>query len=952
MRVVIAARLRTLSVGDRTPAGRRISQAEIRSRPNFRHSLVLSGLLAAFVGSLAHAVPGDLDPTFAGFGFGGRLILYGTPIFAMAPLPDGRFVIVGPASSAAGHIYISRRLADGTPDPTFGNGGTAGVFFQASEFRPYDVAMQPDGKIVMAGSNVHGTMNAVRLTANGGFDNSFGVLGSATTRVGDAIDLARVVVVQPDGKIVVGGEATVGGDDDFAIVRFLSNGDLDTSFSSDGKLNIGFGGEDHCFDMALQNDGNLVVVGDSYEFLDLDFAIARIRANGTLDTSFDGDGLVTTGFGDHERARSVAVQSDGKIVVAGATGSNGDGRVARYGSNGALDSSFDGDGLLTLPQTDGIIAVGVQPDGKIVVLGNHTSPDGDMKFAFNRLNTNGSLDPTFDGDGDAFIDFEDNDYGHTLVLWPDGRILAAGQGGVGNGALIQLWQDASFDTGGHQAMAFGNADFAAGSDEHSYGMAVQNDGKFVVAGTVTNALGTESDFALGRFTSGGLLDGTFGVHGRVSFSFHNIDIGRAVAIQPDGKIVVAGYTGTGNEQFLIARFNSSGALDNTFGFGGYNVVDFAGGADYGNAVAIAPDGKIVVAGTASNGFFWVFGAARFNPDGTVDTSFDVDGKQLVAFPAASTHEVGAVVVQPDRKIIVGGSVESNYGLVRINENGSVDTGFGTNGFTTTDMGGLDHLGGLTLAPGGWVYAAGTRVVGSNADFALAQYMPNGVLAVCTLPPCTHWMTGKAFADWGGWESAWSIAWRTNGTVVAAGCVGGQLGFVQFRTFNLLGSVRGTTSFPGGVECQSIGEGFTSGTVAVGQVFGDKIVLAGTQNWDGDANFALASFETTVSSVSDNGGEESIDRSRSARLEEAFPNPLVRESVIAFDLTTAQPVRVRLFDVGGRLVRTLADGSFAAGRHRRVWDGTDDHGTRVAAGVYFARLDAGAIHERRAVVVVR
>jgi hypothetical protein len=123
--------------------------------------------------------------------------------------------------------------------------------------------------------------------------------------------------------------------------------------------------------------------------------------------------------------------------------------------------------------------------------------------------------------------------------------------------------------------------------------------------------------------------------------------------------------------------------------------------------------------------------------------------------------------------------------------------------------------------------------------------------------------------------------------------------------------------------------------------------------ESDRNLALASFQTTVGTIaSDAGDSEETQSTRAARLHSPAPNPLVRHSVIAFDLPQAQSARVQVFDVAGRLVRSLADGAFAAGRHQRTWDGTDERGNPVAAGVYFTRLDVGAVHEQRSIVVVR
>jgi uncharacterized delta-60 repeat protein len=272
--------------------------------------------------------------------------------------------------------------------------------------------------------------------------------------------------------------------------------------------------------------------------------------------------------------------------------------------------------------------------------------------------------------------------------------------------------------------------------------------------------------------------------------------------------------------FLVARFNANGSADGTFGFGGLNVLDFLGGIDDGAALALAPDGKIVVAGTVFNGARFVFGVARFNSDGTPDNSFDNDAKQLIEFGVSPPHEGIAVVVQPDLKVVVAGSFNSNFALVRLNENGSVDGTFGLSGKTQTDMGGVDRLSALALAPNGWFYAAGYRTISGNTDFAVAQYQPNGNLAMCPPFPCSNWPQGKAFVDLGTSDEAYAVDVRGDTQVVVAGRANGQFAWAQFRPNTLVGGpITGTTNFVGSIELAT----------AVKFVGPGRIFLAGYQS---------------------------------------------------------------------------------------------------------------------------
>jgi uncharacterized delta-60 repeat protein len=897
-------------------------------------------VLSLFLASHAGAAPGDLDLAFAGFGNDGIVRQHAFTTRGMAVQPDGKIVVAG---SSGTQVVVLRYRSNGDPDPTWSGDGVATFLHPQFAARGTCAAIQPDGKVIVAGWVDAGLGNflVARLSAAGQLDPSWSGDGLATV---DFLGKAFAVAVQPDGRILVAGGARVGSDDDFGVARLTANGVLDATFHQDGKATVTFGLDDVCYDMALHPDGRIVLVGgdDTGKALDADFLIARLNPDGTPDSTFDGDGKVVTGFGGlSDVARAVALDGDGTITVAGDDFS--DALVARYNENGALDGSLDGDGKLSIGSLSGKIwDVAVQPDGKTVLFGYHQSPDQDFKFAFYRVQLNGSLDTTFDGDGRILVDLgSPGDYGLGLALHADGRLTGTGMSGATH-ALVRLWPDGTFDVGGQQTLGFEDPAFVPGPNEHGNGIAVQPDGKIVVAGTVSHA--GESDFAVARFLPDGTLDASFGTFGRSTLSFHNFDVATAVTLQSDGKIVLAGYTGSGDTQFMVARFNANGTPDTSFGFSGFNILDFLGGPDYGHAVAMAPDGKIVVAGTVFNGARYVFGVARFDADGYVDFTFDFDGKQLHELVFGVPHAANAVAVQADRRIILGGYVNFDFALTRYLENGAVDLAFGPSGTgkTLTDMGGHDVLNALTLAPNGQIYAAGSRLAGGNQDFAVAQYTPNGVLAVCPGFPCDTWQSGKVFVDWGGSESALAIDYRGDSQLAVAGCVGGVFGWAQFATYPAIGIIRGTTDLVGTSECVT-GVAFT-GT--------NRIIVAGSQTFNGNANMALARFETSNGPVVDAGDDATEAASGTFLLRGAYPNPLQSRTAIVFDLDRSRSVRVQLYDAAGRVVRTLTEGSHAGGRHECLWDGTDSKGRRVAAGVYFVQLQDGMQSDRKKLVVLR
>jgi competence ComEA-like helix-hairpin-helix protein len=362
----------------------------------------------------------------------------------------------------------------------------------------YAVVVQADGKVIVAGGSSPNLSYAdfdfglARYNSDGSLDASFGNGGTVTTDVGGDHDEGYAVVLQADGKIIVAGSSSTGSDDDFALARYNSDGLLDVNFGNAGKVTTNFGSSDLGTGVALQPDSKIVVVGWVWNGSDWDFALARYNNDGTLDASFGTGGTVTTNFGSNDQGMDVAVQIDGKIVVAG--GSGGDFALARYNSDGVLDTTFDGDGFVItdVGGFDGGAAVAVRSDGKIIVAGTSNSLNPD--FALARYNTDGSLDATLGAGGLVTTDFGNEDYGEALALQPDGKMVVAGFSG-GDFALARYRSDGSLDT----SFAIDGqvtTDFS-GRDDAGIGVALQPDGRIIVTGRSFN--GNDYDFALARY---------------------------------------------------------------------------------------------------------------------------------------------------------------------------------------------------------------------------------------------------------------------------------------------------------------------------------------------------------------------------------------------------------------------------------------------------------------------
>jgi len=411
-------------------------------------------------------------------------------------------------------------------------------------------------------------------TNPGDLDTTFGPNGVTYTDIGTASgDKAFAVLVQPDQKIVLAGSSSNGSDDDFAVARYSSLGILDPNFSDDGKQTTAIGsGDDVAYDVGIQSDGKIVVAGSAFDGTDNDFALARYTITGTLDTTFGVNGVVTiTISAGDDVARALAIQPDDKIVVVGSA--DGDFAVARYSSEGGLDTATfgGGDGIVITDlfgATDVANAIAIQlDDGKLVVAGFSDIGASD-EFAVARYLVDGSLDTTFAGTGWVTTDFSGNsvDQAYSVDIQTDGKIVLAGfinSGATDDFALARYNStgslDTTFGTDGKVVTPVGS------NDDQAYSVAIQPTGRIVVAGFSDNAVPTHQDFSLARYTITGTLDTTLGATGVISTDLgtintvnNSVDQAYAVDIQADNKIIVAGFTDhpAGNDNFAVVRYES------------------------------------------------------------------------------------------------------------------------------------------------------------------------------------------------------------------------------------------------------------------------------------------------------------------------------------------------------------------------------------------------------------
>jgi uncharacterized delta-60 repeat protein len=398
------------------------------------------------------------------------------------------------------------------------------------------------------------------LPAAWGLDPAFAAGGTQTIDFA-GLDIANAAAVQADGKIVLAGYTDVGGHDDVAVVRLNGDGSLDTSFNGTSKQTIDFaGGNDVANAVAVQGDGKIVLAGAARVAGSDDFAVVRLNADGSLDTTFSGDGRLTIDAPGYNIARAMVLQSDGKIVLAG-TGPSGGFGVVRLNGDGALDTSFSDDGLQIIDfgiplASASAAALAMTSDGRIVLAGSLTDGGGQVDFAVARLNSDGALDTFFDGDGRRIIDFSGgNDFATAVAVQDDGKIVLAGST-VGASsvdfAVVRLHGDGAFDMSFSDDGKF-TLDFAGSSDGAS-AVALQGDGKIVLAGSASSAA-AGSDFGVLRLDGDGALDPFFSDDGLFTLDLGGIsDAANAVALQGDGKIVLAGAAFVaGSTDFAAAR---------------------------------------------------------------------------------------------------------------------------------------------------------------------------------------------------------------------------------------------------------------------------------------------------------------------------------------------------------------------------------------------------------------
>jgi uncharacterized delta-60 repeat protein len=683
--------------------------------------------------ALARFLPnGTLDPTFHGSGTVTTTVP-GTDAGANAIVvqADGKIVVA--ASGTAGAAVI-RYNADGSLDTSFGAAGTGIVLLKALDSGIVSVrglALQPDGKLVGSGTGrpvagAPSTFVTFRLTGAGTQDWEFSRTGIVyTTFNGQDCD-ARAVALQPDGRIVVAGASG----QHIAVLRYNADGMLDASFGSNGTVITAispFG--DSGSAVAILPDGRIVVGGtasDQLTYFVTYIVLARYSANGALDASLAGTGRVEAGlpslFSSTSSGEFVAVQSDGGVIVGGSNGEVGG--AFRYIEDGSLDLAFGTSGRVVASgaSSDWLYTLAITSDGKLLAAG---SSDGSFAVAAYTADGTFAWSRIIEGYGFGTA-------GRAVLEQSDGKIVIAGSSDIAI-SVIRLASDGTLDA---TFNGTGRVDTPMGPGSiFGVGAALQPDGKIVVAGRRRNF--PDDDFALVRYNTDGTLDSAFGAGGTVTTPIGvGDDRAAALAMQSDGKIVVAGTTFDGARfRLAVVRYLTDGSLDPSFGIGGKATLAIASMDGEAHAVAIQADGRIVLAGKAM-ATVTLFVVARFTADGSPDSSFGSGGVVLTDTGAVYGDGASAMALLADGRILVSGSGTqagaTSFALARYLPNGSLDSTFG--------IAGQLHVvapGNPDVTPTGFALQGGNRAVlggtirNDSLDFFLVR-----IFADDTIPPDT------------------------------------------------------------------------------------------------------------------------------------------------------------------------------------------------------------------------
>ncbi len=745
---------------------------------------------------------GTLDSSFDTDGV--QTISSSGEALSMAIQTDGKIVLAttfnGGAFPAGAMTVLVRLNSNGSLDSTFDGDGR--LIVSPNLWIPHGLALQTDGKIVAAGTSSTNEFSQntalIRMNSDGTYDTSFDGNGVVNTVIPGEDSEARSLFIQTDGKILVGGGSESGGQDSPLLVRYNSDGSLDTSFDSDGIRSVDIANipEDGFFhEVVQQSDSKIVTIysnkTDTFPFpIRDDFYVFRFNADGSNDNSFDTNSFTKSQL--CEDGSELALQTDGKIIAVGSRDRSNDTNfdhgicVQRFNTDGAVDYAFNStpsDGKLRLEGfgLTEITAVAGLPNGKIIIAGWNNYANADLFDAvLMRLNANGSLDTSFMDEG-FYIRTGNSTtspyYFYDLKVQTDGSFFAAGEAGTLGGMLVKFNSanvpDTTFSGDGVATSTFAS---------RFYALAVQSDGKIIGCGS-TGA--TIRSGRIARFSATGSFEAS--AVNNLGASVNNNEI-LECGLQSDGKVIVAGFglNPMLNSEFIgIGRHQTNLSADTTFGLSGVTTTDMSSTLnDRATDLVIQSDNKIVVSSTGFN-TDRDFAVLRYDANGTLDSNFTehfgTGGTALIDFTVGNPNdEANALLIQPDGQFIVGGSsnagVGERFGVAKVNGNGSLALGWGTLGRTLSVFPNNDaRIKALGFYLSDKILAAGRTWNGTDFDFAVARYQNESIPTAANVS-----VSGKVLTSNGnGIRNVVVTLVAPNGTVFTADT--GSFGYFRFES---------------------------------------------------------------------------------------------------------------------------------------------------------------------------
>lgn len=695
---------------------------------------------------------------------------------------------------------MQRFNADGSLDTTYGTDGMVLTTFGTQLNYPSSLALQEDGKVIASGHSGNGRLLLARYTNTGALDPTFDGDGKVITQFGNANNSVHVRVL-PNGKIQSAGSTYTAAGIHFALTQYNANGSLDLTFDGDGRtLSLFETGDISSFIQSAtpQSDGKFIVSTVSVDGMSTlgvhDSVTRRYNADGSVDVSFGTNGKATTsvvpgGYSISRRSISIA---DSKIIAVGNSGIS-DFTLLQYTSNGTLDTSFNQDGIATekleSSNDNGRILL-KQDDGKLILIGtkrnNPNNVTGLSDLALARYHADGTLDFTFGTEGKSEFVFDQLIYTpKKAALQPDGKILIANEvtifGVSSSQEMIRVTENGLLDmTFGVQGKIVVSTTFFT----PAMALEVLDDGSFIVVNHNINPGGNPDNLYLivRKFLSNGALDISFGNNGityleGIFTSAPDPDI----VVQDDGKILIATTRQdpeTFYQGFSVFRLNQDGSIDNTFN-NDILTIDFTTDC---HSIYVEPDGKIIAAGrsVAFTGWFsfYHFVTVRYNANGSMDTAYGTDGITRTQFLGPygwDNRTISSVVRQVDGKFLVGLNRYDpslafapyelyDFVVFRFNANGEYDSSFGENGQRSLSLNNkYDELFSMVLQDDHKIVLAGTTDNGITRDFALVR-LENciNVSAEASVTLCageTYTINGETYSEEGIYSTTFQ---NTNG----------------------------------------------------------------------------------------------------------------------------------------------------------------------------------------------